>query len=164
MKYMNHDEYQRGWRSGFPETPCGSGSTIGATKIQRTWIPEMVAKHGIESIADIGAGDLNWIKRITLGCDYAPYDLIPRTEGVKKLNMLKDKLPESDCLMVLWVLNHFSPEKQRKAMRKLLKADARYLMITFDNRLEPIIDQPYIDMVVIRRDRGIDSEIRLIKI
>ena len=164
MKYMNHNDFVAGWRSGGNETLCGRGSTIRETKIQRKWIPEMVAKYGVKDIADLGAGDLNWSSRTAFGCDYTPYDLIPRTQGVEKLNILTDKLPEADCLMVLWVLNHFSPANQRKAMRKLLKADARYLIITFDNRLEKIIDHPYIEKELLKHDRGIDLEIRLIEL
>jgi len=164
MKYMTKPEYARGWRSGLPETPCGSGSTIRATKVQRDWIPAMVEKYGIKSIADIGAGDLHWVSRVDLGCEYSAYDLIVRDSSVTELNLLKDDLPEADCLMVVWVLNHFSPANQRKAMKKLLKSKARYLIITYDNRLEKIIDQPYIEKALLKHDRGVDLEIRLIEL
>lgn len=163
-KYMNQADFATGWRSGMPETPCGRGSRFAETKVQRKWIPEVIAKHGIKSIADIGAGDLNWITRTNLNCKYAAYDLIPRVDSVTKLNLLKDPLPQADCLMVLWVLNHFPPADQRKAMRKLIKADSRYLIITFDHRLESIIDHPYTDKVLLRHDRGVDLEMRVIKL
>jgi len=163
-KYMNQSDFAAGWRSGMPETPCGRGSRLVETQIQRKWIPAVVAEYGIKSIADIGSGDLNWIKKTKLGCKYEAFDLVPRVDGVTKLNLLTDQIPKADCLMVLWVINHFSPANQIKAMKKLMSSGARYLIITYDNRLESIINQPYIEMVLLRHDRGIDSEMRLLKL
>jgi hypothetical protein len=164
--YMNRAEFQKGWVGGGRETPCGSGSKMSETKVQRKWLPEMVAKYGIESIADLGAGDLNWARHTAFGCDYTPYDLILRTQGVEKLDILTDKLPKADCLMVLWVLNHFVPEQQKAAIDKLQQSKARYLIMTWDNRMEPCTDLPYIEKAVLRRDttKRVDFEIRLIEL
>ena len=164
MNYMNHKEYQRGWTGGLPETPCGYGSTLRATKFQRDWIPEQVKKYGITSIADIGAGDMLWAARTAFGCDYTPYDLIPRAQGVKKLNLLTDVLPEADCLMVLWVLNHFSPEDQRAAIDKLKASGSRYIIMTYDNRMESCTDLPYIEKAILRYIKSVGLEIRLIEL
>jgi len=159
---VNHAEHVRGWVGGKPETPCGRGSRLGETAKQRKWIPAQVEKYGITSIADIGAGDLNWVSRIDIGCDYAAYDLIPRVEGVQKLDLLTDELPKADCMMALWVLNHLSPADQKTAIDKL-KSAGRFLIMTYDKRMEPCTNLEYVEKTVLRRDRGIDFEIRLIK-
>jgi len=162
---MSYGEYQRGWHGGLPETPCGYGSKMSSTKFQRHWIPEMVAKYGITSIADIGAGDLNWIKHTKLGCDYAAYDLVPRHDSVTPFDLLKDKLPKADCLMVLWLLNHFSPADQKKAINKLRRAKSRYLMMTWDRRMEPFTDLNSVEKEILSVARdGRDLEIRLIQL
>lgn len=160
---MNFDEYKRGWKGGLPETVCGFGSRFRQTEVQRQWIPEIVKKYEITEISDLGAGDLNWASRTAFGCTYIPYDLIPRKQGVAKLDILTDKLPESDCLMVLWVLNHFSADQQKLAIDRLMQAGSRYLIITWDNRMEPCTDLPYLEKAVLRQGKGVDFEIRLIE-
>lgn len=141
-----------------PETKCGAGSTMAQTAIQREWIPRMVEKHGIKSIADLGAGDLNWASRTAFGCEYTPYDLVPRAHGVKKLDILTDKLPEADCLMVLWVINHMTPEQAKIACARIMQSKARFLMVT--NR--PWGCWNFFDCTVLDAvDIGNDAEIQL---
>ena len=163
MKYMNHDDYQRGWHGGLPETKCGHGSRVSVTEFQRKWIPEQVKKYGITSIADIGAGDLKWAALTAFGCDYTPYDLIPRAQGVIQFDLLTDKLPEVDCMMVNWLLNHFSPDDQQMAIDKLTASDSRYMIMTYDNLMEPCTNLQYKEMAVLRKSNGRDLEIRLIE-
>jgi len=157
-------KYRKGWTGGLPETPCGFGSKLRTTRVQRAWIPAMVAKYGIKSIADIGAGDLNWSAHTAFGCDYTAHDLIPRKHGVAKLDILTDKLPDADCLMVLWVINHFPPDMQKVAIERLLSSGSRYLMMTWDNRMEPCTDIEPIETEVLRHNKGVDFEIRLIEL
>jgi hypothetical protein len=128
---MNLKEFIKGWRGGLPETPCGSGSKFRNTRVQRKWIPEKVEQYGITSIADIGAGDLNWARHTAFGCEYIPYDLVPRTEGVVKFDLLTEELPQADCLMVLWVLNHLTKEQAKLAANKIMQSKSRYLITTY---------------------------------
>lgn len=157
-------KYRRGWTGGLPETPCGYGSRLRTTRFQREWIPEMVAKYGILDIADIGAGDLNWIQKTELGCAYRAFDLVPRHKSVQRLDLLTDELPEADCLMVLWVINHLPPAMQEIAINKLKNANARFLMMTYDKRMEPCTDLTYIENAILRHSKGVDFEIRLIEL
>ena len=161
--------WKKGWHGGLPETPCGYGALIRQTARQRIWIPEGIDKYGIESIADIGCGDLNWISGVDLGCDYAGYDLVVRARGVKRFDVLKDPIPTADCLLVLWVINHLLPHQQRMVMEKIRTSGARYLIQTYDPRQEPCADVPYIESAVIRMAHPIagprfNMEIRLVKI
>lgn len=158
------EKYQKGWTGGLPETPCGFGSKLRTTKVQRAWIPAIVKQYGIKSIADIGAGDLNWSSRTVFGCKYTAYDLIPRKPDVIKLDILTDKLPGADCLMVLWVINHFPPDMQKLAIDRLLSSGSRYLMMTWDNRMQPYTDIKPIETEVLRHSKGVNFEIRLIEL
>lgn len=157
---MNYKEFERGWSSGLPETPCGAGSTLEQTEIQREWIPAMVAKYSILDIADLGAGDLNWACRTSFGCAYIPFDLIPRAHGVGKLDILTDTLPVADCYMVLWVINHLTMTQAQHATRRLLQSKARYLLTTWKQGLWNFIDSTVLDSVEI----GKGAEIRLIEL
>lgn len=160
----DHAKYQKGWTGGLPETRCGYGSKLSQTKFQRQWLPEMVAKYGIESIADLGAGDLNWIKHTEPGCEYKAYDLIPRKPEVQKLDLLHDKLPDADCLLVLWVLNHFPPAQQKTAIDKIKNSTARFIIMTHDRLMEPCTDLPFLEQELLRKGAdGRDLNIRLIR-
>ena len=134
------------------------------TEIQREWLPEMVAKYGITDIADIGAGDLNWMAHTELGCGYTPYDLIPRAHGVKQLDLLTDKLPKAHTLMCLWVINHLPPDMQEVAINKLKGSGSKYLIMTYDSRMEPCTDLPYIETTRLKRRDNHNFDIRLIEL
>lgn len=157
----NRDKYRKGWRSGLPETECGAGSTLKATKEQRKWIPEIIEKYNILSIADIGAGDLNWISKTSIPhyVNYQAYDLIPRHPEVKEFNLLEEIPPKVDLLMVLWVLNHFPLEESRQAIKNIKKSGAKYLMMTdrprYHENQPPEIDMPFIEQLKINDEDSI---------
>lgn len=137
----NVDKYKKGWHGGLPETPCGHGSRLSTTKKQREWIPEMIAKYGIKTIADIGAGDLNWIQQTELGdVEYQGFDLVPRHPSVQEFNLLRQIPPKVDMLMCLWVLNHLPYKECEIAIENLKKSGAKYLMMT--DRIRYREDQP----------------------
>ena len=157
---MNHNEFKRGWKGGLPETPCGAGSQFRATKTQRKWIPAKVKEYGITSIADLGAGDLNWSSRTAFGCCYLPYDLVPRSPLVAKLDILTDKLPDADCYMVLWVLNHMTADQAKHASAKIMNSKARYLITTWRKDYYNFTDATVLDSVKIFKG----AELRLIEL
>lgn len=125
------EKYRKGWTGGLPETECGYGSTLEATERQRQWIPEVIGRHKIRSIADIGAGDLNWMGRTDLGeVQYTPYDLVPRHPSVTEFNLVNQVPPTVDCLMVLWVLNHMPFDDCRKAIANIKASKSKFVMMT----------------------------------
>ena len=154
---MKYADYVRGWSGGLPETVCGLGSRLSYTEVQREWLPLAVKKHGIKSIADVGAGDLNWMRHIKFDCQYTAYDLVPRSPDIIKYDILTDEIPEADCIMVLWVINHMDDEQAALAVSKILNSKARYLLITWRERYGDLINLPVLDSVQIR----FDAEIRL---
>lgn len=142
-------KFGRGWTGGLPETPCGFGSKLSATELQRRWIPATVAKYHIKSVGDVGAGDLNWVRHVEWPGGgfrrYVPYDLVPRDPSVVKLDIVTEIPPQHDLLMCLWVLNHLPEPDARMALDNLRASGCGWLMLTFGekshafvNALEPV--------------------------
>lgn len=123
-------KYRTGWTGGGEETPCGSGSMMKNTEAQRAWLPEIVQKYGIESIADIGAGDRNWIRHVDWDVKYTAYDLVPRSAEVKEFDLVREIPPKVDALLCLWVLNHFPYEDCLAALMNINASGAKYLIMT----------------------------------
>ena len=121
------------WSSGLPETVCGKGSKISETKVIRKWLPEVVRSFRIESIADVGCGDQNWIRQTNLhGAVYVGFDIEHTPE---KFDVLRDVLPEAfDLVLCIYVLNHlYNPGDLERALRNLRKSGSRYLLATYDD-------------------------------
>jgi hypothetical protein len=156
------EKYENGWRGGLPETPCGSGSKLSNTTEQRKWIPEVIHKYDIKSIADIGAGDLNWIKHTHLPSDieYQAYDLVPRAPEVRKFDLIHQIPPKVDLIMCLWVLNHMPYDHCKQALDNLKASGAKYLMMTHRpvwlHEQPPEIDMPYLERIYlnVKQDRN----------
>ena len=133
-----------------PETPCGYGSTLEATRAQRRWIPQLVDAYGIRTIVDVGAGDLNWIRHTDLrGAQYTPLDLVPRLPEVKVFDLVREVPPAADLLLCLWVLNHLDIESCRRAIENLKASAARLLLMTdrpiWHREQPPEIVMPYVE-------------------
>jgi len=146
-------KYQKGWKGGLPETRCGSGSKISNTVEQRDWLPDIVERYGIKSIADIGAGDLNWMKLVDWDVEYNAYDLVPRHKDVVEFDILKDDIPKAECILLLWVLNHFPFDHCEAALDKVIGSGAKYLIMTdrpiWREEQPPAICMPYIEELVL---------------
>jgi hypothetical protein len=124
------DRMKNGWRAGIPDgTICGNGSTMANTANIRKWLPKIIAQYGIKRICDAGAGDMHWIKRVELGCEYLPFDLIPRDESIKQIDITAKRLPKCDAVLCRMVLNHLDQERIQMALAQFKKA-ARYLIVT----------------------------------
>lgn len=153
------DKYKKGWTGGLPETPCGNGSKLSKTIEQRKWIPRIIEQNDIKTIADIGAGDLNWIKKthIPNEIEYTPYDLVPRLPEVRKFDLVQQIAPKVDLIMCLWVLNHLPYEHCQQAIKNIKASGAKYLLMTDRLRYRadqpPEIEMPYIDRLMLN-DKG----------
>lgn len=160
------DKYRRGWKGGLPETPCGFGSRLSSTVEQRRWIPGIIDKYQIRTIADIGAGDLNWIAKMDLsGVEYTPYDLVPRHESVIQFDLIHEIPPAVDMLLCLWVLNHFPYDHCRQAIENIKASGSRYLMMTDRPRWReeqpPEIAMPFIEELLLNEKGDTIGLVRL---
>jgi len=127
---VRREKFQQGWKGGGSETPCGSGSKLSNTVLQREWLPDIAEKYGIRTVADIGAGDMNWITHMTWDVEYTPYDLVPRHPDVTEFDLVNEVPPKVDCILCLWVLNHMPFEDSRAAIRNIKLSGSKYLIMT----------------------------------
>jgi len=158
-------KYQKGWTGGGDETPCGFGSRVVTTQVQREWIPRMVEKYQIKSIADIGAGDLNWMRLVEWPhpVDYQPYDLVPRSDGVTQFDLIHQVPPKVDLILCLWLLNHLPEHHALAALNNLRASGAKYLIYTWWDAMADFLDLGYIETAVMRTNaKGMQFEIRLV--
>lgn len=119
-----------GWLGGLSDgTPCGSGSTLAGSRPIRKWLPAMLEKYDIRKLADVGAGDMRWMRTLNLpGVDYRPYDLIPRDAGVERMDITREALAAPvHAVLCRHVLIHLDPPRIEAALRNI-RASARYLI------------------------------------
>jgi hypothetical protein len=124
-----HDRMVNGWRAGRPFTVCGNGSLPDATANIRAWLPEACRRHGIRTVCDAGAGDLQWKEGMRWDVEYRPFDLIPRSPVVSPLDITRDALPSCDAILCRMVLNHLDGERVTAALG-LFASSARFLFAT----------------------------------
>jgi len=125
---------QKGWRGGLADgTPCGGGSTIASTAAICAALPALVARYGIASICDAGAGDQHWIGRVDWPVNYRGFDLVPRKTGVTQIDICETALPACDAVLCRHVLIHLDPERIRKALTLFRKSATFLLASQYDN-------------------------------
>lgn len=126
-----HERMANGWRMGKPFTACGNGSTLENTANIRKWLPDVIARHEISTLNDAGAGDLAWWPHITWRTQfiYNPYDLIPRVDGVKQIDITTQQMAPADAILCRMVLNHLDHERISMALA-LFAVTADYLIAT----------------------------------
>lgn len=159
-------KYQKGWTGGGEETPCGFGSRVDQTKVQREWIPAMVAKYDIRTIVDIGAGDLNWMRLVTWPhpVTYTPFDLVPRDPSVIQFDLVHEVPPKSDLVMCLWLLNHLPEQHARAALENLRASGSKYLIYTWWAAMADFLDLGFMESAVMRvNSKRMQFEIRLVE-
>lgn len=144
-------KYERGWSGGLPETPCGFGSKVANTAAQREWIPDVVQRYRVNTIADIGAGDLNWWPLIEWRYHAEPvvthYDLVPRHPEVVEFDLLADVPDSVDMIVCLWVLNHLPSDACIRALDHIIASGSRYLMTTDRPRWHGEQPDEFLDLV-----------------
>ena len=106
-----YNRMKKGWRGGIGDgTVCGAGSMMVHSKNAIEWLPKICEKYDIKSVCDAGAGDLHWIGKVDWDVEYKAFDLIPRVDGVVKMDVTTDNLPECDMVLCRMVLNHLVGE------------------------------------------------------
>lgn len=139
------DDYVTEWESGKPETPCGKGSKLEETEIIRQWLVDVVCEYDIESIADVGCGDQNWIHEVDWPheIDYTGYDVRPRYNDILPLDVTRELIDEVDLVLCVYVFNHLKPRQMQRAIRLLSESGSKYLLTsycTFDKIDLPLLE------------------------
>ena len=128
---------------GSKESRSGDGSTISATILIREKIKELVTQKNIKTVVDIPCGDFNWMKEIVFNFDhYFGGDIVEkciednnekygsRHIEFKHFDLVKDKIPAGDLLIVRDVIGHFPLEDGKKIVNNILESDCKYLLAT----------------------------------
>jgi hypothetical protein len=125
------------------ESVSGAGSSAQATKIIIKEFPSLFNDLNISTILDIPCGDFNWMKNIDMkkvryiGADIVKEMIHKNTEKYKKknisfqnLNLINEKLPKVDLILVRDGLVHFSFKDIFSSLKNICDSESKYLLTT----------------------------------
>jgi hypothetical protein len=128
--------YPHNWKSGLPETPCGKGAKIAETETIRQELPRIVSRHNIQSIADVGCGDQNWMNKINWENPVAVqgFDAHPRERIIIEFDCVKQIVPAAfDMIQCIYVLNHlYEFGAVEQAIVNFKKSGIPWLFVTYN--------------------------------
>ena len=113
--------YRHNWWSS-AESRSGTGSELAVTRNLRSNLPTLMRDYNVTRFLDAPCGDFNWMQHALpdLGVEYIGGDIVKELtvrnqrefggEGVSfvHLDIIKDRLPQADLMMVRDCLIHFS--------------------------------------------------------
>ena len=124
------------------ESASGPGSNMEETKVIRQELSHIVSSYRVLSLLDIPCGDFHWLKEANLGeVSYIGADIVNQLIDNNKryenshrqfvrLNILKDRLPQVDLILVRDCLVHFSYSDIAKAVDNICASGSKYLLAT----------------------------------
>jgi SAM-dependent methyltransferase len=125
----------------------GLGSEVANTCIVRDQLPQLLESLGTRTLLDIGCGDFNWMKEITLSCAYTGIDIVPdliegnaiRYGGERRqfrtIDAIHDPLPQADAALCREVLFHLSFEDIWSLVENVRRSGTSFFIATTDNDL-----------------------------
>lgn len=143
-EFFKRNHAERNWATS--ETVSGVGSELRFTRDLHTNLVAFILANNVNSILDLPCGDLNWIKHVIAevklgrpfkytGADIA-VNLIaenvvnfPELE-FKVLNVVSDRLPAADMIIVRDCLVHLPTALVIKALKNLSSSNARFICLT----------------------------------
>ena len=130
---------------GSKESRSGKGSELKATEELRKVLPSIIDTWKIKSVLDLPCGDYNFMKEVVLNCNYIGADIVPeliannsiKYPGInfKCLDIVKDKLPKSDLIIVRDCFVHLPLSDIQKAIKNAKKS-CKYMLVTSFNNAE----------------------------
>jgi hypothetical protein len=127
---------------GGRESKSGNGSDLVETEVIREEIPKLVELLDAKSILDIPCGDMNWMHWIIDGMNvaYIGADVVPEIIADNKqkyphlqfqvLNIVTDKLPDVDLVLVRDLFGHIPNKDIKAALRNILASGSHWLLTT----------------------------------
>jgi hypothetical protein len=129
------------WRS--EESLSGPGSELIQTQILTKELPLLFKLYNISSVLDLPCGDFNWMSKVDLsGISYIGGDIVSdlidsnntqfRTNDIvfEKIDLINDRLPVVDLILVRDCLVHLSYNDIIKALENIKKSGIKYLLTT----------------------------------
>lgn len=144
------------WAGGGEETVSGASSTLEYTENIRRAIPELLTRLKVTSILDAPCGDFNWFSQIDLppGVSYLGADIVApliksniskfEKANIKfqQLNIVSDKLPETDLWLCRDCLFHLSNADALSAIQNFRSSRTNYLLVTTHTQCKTNRDIP----------------------
>ena len=131
------------WKGGLPETICGSGSTIRNSSIIIEGLNKMINNYDIKSIADLGCGDFNWMKKVNLSSiDYIGYDWFIKNNadiyGSENITFAEGNIADidirkSDLVICKDVMIHMDNDHALAILNNIKRSKPKYLFVTTFN-------------------------------
>lgn len=128
---------------GSLESHSGPGSTLSETEKLRGEIVKLIREKNIKSIIDIPCGDFHWMKEISSEFEsYIGGDIVEKCINSNKekyesdkikfitFDLLTDKIPDGDLLIVRDVIGHFPIDDGKKIVKNILESNCKYLLST----------------------------------
>ena len=130
-------------RWGNCDSVSGEGSNLERTRVIRSALPALVARHGVGSILDAPCGDCFWMKEVALeGVTYIGADIVPEliardtelyasvTRRFIFCDLVDDALPRADLILCRDCLVHLSYDETRRAIDNFRRSGATWLLTT----------------------------------
>jgi Methyltransferase domain len=130
------------WRLDEGQSLSGPGSDLQSTEDVRDTLPLVLNGLGVRVLLDAGCGDFNWMKTIELSCRYIGIDIVSSVIQTNQAaygnadrsfvcaDIIHDPLPPVDAVICRELLFHLSYEQCFRALKNLVKTDARYYLLT----------------------------------
>ena len=136
------DIYKQNYWQG-KESVSGTGSDKDQVRFITDKLPRLFQAIGAKTVLDLPCGDFLWMNEVDLeGVDYIGGDIVKELiadntvkfsrENVRfdHINLLEDRLPEADVVIVRDCLVHFSYNDIFKALRNICDSNIKYLLAT----------------------------------
>jgi SAM-dependent methyltransferase len=123
-------------------SPSGLGSEASATRTIVEALPALLVRLGCRRLLDVGCGDWNWMREVSLPCDYIGIDIVPEVIEANRRyervgvefqvgDAIEGPLPEAEVVLCREVLFHLSFRDGMAALTNIREA-ARWLLATSD--------------------------------
>jgi|SaaInlStandDraft_3_1057020.scaffolds.fasta_scaffold47924_2 hypothetical protein len=122
------------------ESVSGAGSELDTTKDLRIGLQNLLKKYNIKTMLDAPCGDFNWVKEMDLSnIEYIGGDIVPEiieknkslyNFDFKVINIITDKIPDVDLLLVRDCLVHLSNDNILKFIENVKNSNVKYLLTT----------------------------------
>jgi hypothetical protein len=134
-----HNKFKtNAWAS--KESVSGTGSELDITKDLRVGLQNLLKKYNIKTMLDAPCGDFNWMKEMDLsninyiGADIV-HEIIEKNKSLynfdfKVINIITDKIPDVDLLLVRDCLVHLSNDNILKFIENVKNSNVKYLLTT----------------------------------
>ena len=129
---------------GNNESVSGGGSSLASTKNITHKLPQLINQFKVTSILDAPCGDFYWMAHVmkNLKIKYLGGDIVTKIINennnkyrsdiinFRKINIISDKLPDSDLMICRDCLFHFSYEDIFKFFENFINSNIRILLTT----------------------------------